>query len=354
MSIILDCDLMRYRNTGLYHYCLNIGMYVNAILKQQEESLIKLYVPPAEADSFGDPVNTIVEKPWHRFVKPFLWDCRIWHAPFQSGRMLPDRKKHKSCKVLLTIHDLNALHEGQPKDVQVRSISHTQDLINKSDALVCISEFTKSDVLKHCDVGNKPMYVIYNGTHKMHDPVCSDGSVRPARPFLFGMGDLNRKKNYHVLLPVLHQNPELELVISGRLAEPDYIAAIKADAEKMGVADRLHVTGPIPEQDKSWYLCNCTAFVHPSLAEGFGAPVVEAMSFGKPLFLSNRTSLPEIGGDVAFYFSSFDPLHMHETFRDGMLQYKEKDMRDRIVQRGKEFDWNRSAQQYIEVYKTLY
>lgn len=354
MSIILDCDLMRYRNTGLYHYCLNIGMQINAIFQQQAEPLMKLYVPPAEADSFGNPQITIVEKPWHRFVKPFLWDCRIWHAPFQSGRMLPDRKKHRSCKVVLTIHDLNALHEGQPKDVQDRSVAHTQELINKSDALVCISEFTKSDVLKHCEVGNKPIYVIHNGTHSLHQPLCSDQAIKPSRPFLFGMGDLNAKKNFHVLLPLLHQNPELELVIAGRLAEPDYIAAMKKEAEHLGISERLHVTGPIPEQDKAWYLCNCIAFVHPSLAEGFGAPVVEAMSFGKPLFLSDRTSLPEIGGDVAFYFSSFDGERMQETYKSGMARYEADNMYDSIVERGKFFDWKKNALKYIEVYKTLY
>ena len=144
------------------------------------------------------------------------------------------------------------------------------------------------------------------------------------------------------------------MVIAGRLAEPDYISGIKRQAEEMGIADRLHVTGPVPEEEKAWYLCNCLAFIHPSLAEGFGAPVVEAMSFGKPLFLSNRTSLPEIGGDIAFYFSSFEPDHMHQVFKEGMHQYTQKNMYEAIVRRGKEFDWEKNALKYLEVYKSLY
>lgn len=354
MAIIMDCDLMRYRNTGLYHYCLNLGIRINKLLAEENEPLMNLYVPPAERDTFPDPDSVIVEKKWHKFLKPFLWDCKVWHAPFQSGRIVPHKEKNSSIKVLLTIHDLNALHEGQPTDVQERSVKHTQELIDRSDAIVCISEFTKSDVLKHCNVGNKPMYVIHNGTHHVHDPVCADSAVKPHRPFLFGMGDLNTKKNYHVLLPLLQKNPEVELIISGRLAEPDYISGIKLQAETLGVADRLHVTGPIAEEQKAWYLCNCLAFVHPSLAEGFGAPVVEAMTFGKPLFLSNRTSLPEIGGKVAFYFSSFEPDHMQQIYNQGMQKYHAENMHELIRARGKEFDWEKNARQYLDVYKTLY
>ena len=71
-------------------------------------------------------------------------------------------------------------------------------------------------------------------------------------------------------------------------------------------------------------------------------------------FLSNLTSLPEIGGDIAFYFSSFDPEHMHQVYQQGMSQYASQDMYKAIVQRGREFDWEKNALKYLEVYKSLY
>ena len=77
---------------------------------------------------------------------------------------------HKHIKVVLTIHDLNSLHEGKPKEVQQESLIHTQRLIDRSDAIICISEFTREDVFKHCEVGNKPVYVIHNGIHKLDTP----------------------------------------------------------------------------------------------------------------------------------------------------------------------------------------
>jgi len=348
-KIILDCDLMRFRDSGLYHYCLNLGSYVNKILIREGQEPVRFYVPPQEATAFGSRQHVIVEDTTHRFFKPFLWNCKLWHAPFQSGRIVP---RNPSIKVLLTIHDLNPLHEGKPVKEQKESLSRTQALIDRSNAIVCISEFTKSDVLKNCEVGNKPVYVVHNGTHAVGEPVLNSSSYRPQLPFLFGMGYVNRKKNFDVLIPLL-VNTDLELVIAGRLDEPDYITQMKQHAERLGVAARLHILGPVSEEEKAWYLKNCKAFVLPSLAEGFGAPVVEAMQFGKPLFLSSRTSLPEIAGDTAFYFHDFEPENMREVVSRGFETYQQNGMAERIIQRGKDFNWNQKAKEYVAIYQSL-
>lgn len=351
--IILDCDLMKHPHSGLYHYCLNLGKELHELLKNDETLEIALYVPPAERNTFGAGAKTIIEKKgfWN-FFNPVVKDCSIWHAPFQSGRILPDKRKYPDIKILLTIHDLNPLHEGKSYEEQQKSLAHTQTLIDKSDALVCISDFTKSDVLKHCNVKDKPVYVIHNGTHKVHEPQLENYSYRPARPFVFGMGYINRKKNYHVLLPLL-ENESIEMVIAGRLDEPDYVNAMLQEARKMGVADRLHLTGPVSEGEKAWYFKNCLAFVHPSLAEGFGAPVVEVMQFGKPLFLSSYTSLPEIAGDTAFYFQTFERDHLKWVFDNGLTEYSKNGLAERIRKRGQLFDWKQKAKEYLSLYKEM-
>lgn len=349
-TVFLDCDLMRFPNSGLYYYCLNLGEEVNKLLAHDKNMSLTPYVPAGEKSAFDDPV--IIEKKWHKYWKPFLKKNSVWHTPFQSGRMVL-KGTHRGIKKLLTIHDLNTLHEGKSPEEQQKSLRHTQYLIDQHDAIVCISEFTKKDVLTHCEVGNKPVHVIHNGIHHVNNP----GNVLPpkafSRPFLFGMGYVNRKKNYHTLLPLLIKNQDIELVIAGRLDEPDYVSSIKETAEKLNISDRLHLTGPVSDDHKAWYLSNCEAFVHPSLAEGFGAPVVEAMLFGKPLFLSNLTSLPEIGGDAAFYFPNFDGEIMNRVFNDGIKQFRSENMQNIVIRRGKEFNWQRSAQQYLQVYKSL-
>ena len=86
--------------------------------------------------------------------------------------------------------------------------------------------------------------------------------------------------------------------------EPEYEARILEIAKKIGVADRLVMTGLISEEQKYRYLKECSLFVFPSIAEGFGLPVIEAMAFGKKVLLSRHTCLPEIGGDHAYYLDS--------------------------------------------------
>jgi len=350
-KIILDCDQMKHRHSGLHQYCLNIGKHTERIFADcRGSNAIRFYVPAFAAGDFENKRNCIVEKKYHRVLKPFLWDCDIWHTPFQSGRMPP--VSNGKFKVLLTIHDLNCLHEGKPVDEQQRSIAHTQRLIDRADAIVCISEFCKKDVLLHCNVSSKPVYVIHNGTHKLHEPLLINTSYKPRLPFLFGMGYVNRKKNFHVLLPMMKSN-NYELVIAGKLDEPDYIHSMMQMAKELGIQDRVKLLGPVSETEKSWYLKNCFAYMHPSLAEGFGAPVVEAMSFGKPVFLSPYTSLPEIGGDAAFYFSSFNSDQMHTVFENGMAEYMKNGMAQKIINKGKEYNWEAKAREYINVYESL-
>ncbi|MEO5984395.1 MAG: glycosyltransferase family 1 protein [Ferruginibacter sp.] len=349
--IILDCDLMKHRNSGLYQYCLNIGNYVNHFLKDSgSPDNIRYYVPASESNAFDNPDKCIIENKYHKIIRPFLWDCDIWHAPFQSGRIVP--RGNNKIRVLLTIHDLNCLHEGHSREQQKSSLAHTQDLIDHADAIVCISEFCKSDVLKHCEVGNKPVYVIHNGTHRLHQARLNKVSYKPRVPFLFGLGYVNRKKNFHVLLPLLIGN-NYEFIIAGKLDEPDYIKLMEKKAKALGISDRLHVLGPVNEEEKAWYLQNCLAYVHPSVAEGFGAPVVEAMAYGKPLFLSSNTSLPEIAGDVGFYFSNFEEGHICNVFQEGMMHYQQNGLSGRIIQKGNEYNWEQKAAQYAAVYQSL-
>ena len=122
----------------------------------------------------------------------------------------------------------------------------------------------------------------------------------------------------------------------------------------MGVNERLRLIGPISEAEKSWYYQNCYAFAFPSLSEGFGLPVAEAMSVGKPVFLSDKTALPEIGKDVAFYFSDFNEVRMQNVFISGMELYK----KNTAWQKGSGnaaliFCWQKAASQYIDLYRSL-
>jgi glycosyltransferase involved in cell wall biosynthesis len=139
------------------------------------------------------------------------------------------------------------------------------------------------------------------------------------------------------------------LIISG--IETPHKSKIMEVAEAFGVADRVVITGQVSDSDRAWYYTNCSAFVFPSIAEGFGLPVIEAMYCGKPVFLSKFTSLPEVGGNVAYYFDDFDAANMQQVFFNGMQDFNEHNRSAGIVEHANKFSWKRAADQYLKLYQ---
>jgi glycosyltransferase involved in cell wall biosynthesis len=349
--IVFDCERMKYPDTGLYHYCQNLGKYLEQNIDNQTEELY-FYTPAWEQNWSITSANHITQSPLHKFVLPPLNSFDIWHSTYQNTHYMP--MLNRNIKVVLSIHDLNFMYdEKKTPGKKQKYLRYLQTLIDRADAIICISDFSKKDVLKYCKVGNKPFYVIHNGTNLLQKPELSSLSYKPRKPFLFSIGVMNRKKNYHVLLPLLKNN-SLELLIAGKYDDENYLSFIKKRSRELGVTDNLRLLGPVSENEKAWYFNHCSAFAFPSISEGFGLPVVEAMSCGKPLFLSDRTALPEIGGDVSFYFRDFHPDHVEQVYNNGMAKYNANGLREEIKARGKTFCWHKSARAYIDVYRSLY
>ncbi|MBI5856155.1 MAG: glycosyltransferase family 4 protein [Sphingobacteriales bacterium] len=350
-KIIFDCERMKYPDTGLYHYCLNLGRYLEKNIDLQNERLF-FYTPPREQQWSYHSANHITQNPLHKFILPSLNGYDIWHSTYQNTHYMP--MKNRKIKVVLSIHDLNFMYDVKKSPSKKQKyLKYMQGLINRADVIVCISEFSKKDVRQYCDTKNKPLYVIHNGTNLLLKPELTTKSYKPRMPFLFSIGVFNRKKNFHVLLPLLKSNP-MELLIAGKYDDKDYLHYFQKQSEKLGVEENVHLLGHVSENEKSWYFNHCRAFTLPSISEGFGLPLAEAMSCGKPLFLSNRTALPEIGGDVSFYFEDFHPTNMEHVFNSGMIEYNSNGLKERIKARGRNFNWDNAARQYLDVYRSLY
>ena len=120
----------------------------------------------------------------------------------------------------------------------------------------------------------------------------------------------------------------------------------------MNLDKRVHLPGTVKNEQKCWLYQNCMAFAFPSLTEGFGLPVVEAMSLGKPVFLSNLTSLPEIGGPEAFYWSHFEPNYMNRVFEEGMNKFN-TERATRSITWSKQFSWQTAALAYLKIYEQI-
>lgn len=341
---------MKYPHTGLHSYCINLVPALQKVVQPGSEEL-SFFLPKEQNGAFGNNQEYVFQHAWHKLIMPSLKKYSIWHSLHQDSDYYPSKNK---LPVVLTIHDINVMHNADKSPAKKeRYIREVEKKIRRASHVAFISHFTSNDVKRYIDFTNKPNSVVYNGCtikeiHPLETP-----AIKPSAPYYFTLATIMKKKNFHVLPALLAGNDRL-LVIAGITSSESYKQEIIAEAVKYGVEKRLVFTGPVTENDKQWYMKNCEAFLFPSLTEGFGAPVVEAMYFGVPIFLSRFTSLPEIGGDVCYYFSSFEKDAMLQTMQEGLKHYKETNAAELIKKRAALFNWQNAATDYLHIYRSLY
>ncbi|MAP79583.1 MAG: glycosyl transferase family 1 [Aequorivita sp.] len=275
----------------------------------------------------------------------------LWHCLNQNIKIEPFFKT----PCLLTVHDVHFVTENSV-EIQEKLKKQFRQKLEKSSAITYISEFAKQDTHAHFNVPNVPEYVIYNGNTITDISIPKDfkPSILPPKPYLFSIGEFSDRKNFITLVEMLRFLPNYNLVLAGN-NNSAYAQKLTALVAQHKLENSVFQTGKITDLEKQYYLKNCEAFVFPSQREGFGIPPIEAMRFGKPVFLSNNTSLPEIGGEHSFYWSHYDAEYMANKFTSGMDKYNANKAfyENWYTQRAKSFNWENTAKQYLDVYKSL-
>ncbi|GAB4040189.1 glycosyltransferase family 4 protein [Spirosoma jeollabukense] len=345
--LFLEMEQMANLTSGFGQLCLHLGREL--VRQKPTDWELTFLVSKEQVGVFGSSVKYIVASKWQRIWRPWKFD--VWHCLHQGSRIYPTRPT----RFVYTILDLNYLSMVEYSALRkARQRKRYQARINQASVITTISSYVAQDVRRQLVVPSQtPARTIYCGVDIPDNVLMAPPVVRPNGPFLFFIGMLQSYKNVHTMLPLLVANPGHWLVLAGP-DKPEYSQQIWEQARHLGVADRLLMPGPIDESTKWWYYAHCDAFLFPSLLEGFGIPVVEAMSFGKPVFSSALTSLPEVGGSEAFYFPSFDAETVSRTFKEGMEIYqKDTAMPDRLRLQSQKFRWEIAASQYWQLYQGL-
>jgi glycosyltransferase involved in cell wall biosynthesis len=349
-TIALEMERLRNPYSGLGQYCLQLGRAF-AVEGSDAGLGFACLVPAACKGEFGNGMEYKAVKPWHKIIGPDFGES-LWHCMHQDSAYMPRSRK---TPLVITIPDLNFLERPDYSDAKKsHRMVAMQQKIKRANGLVYISEYVRNLVHQLLKVPKgKVEQVIYNGgSFKYQGPGGKFQGSKDQGPFLFSIG-IHPKKNYHVLMPLLAEFKAYKWIIAG----PDsrgYQAKIEQEAARFGVADRIEFCGPVGEEAKMEFYQNCTALLFPSLSEGFGLPVIEAMSFGKPVFLSKLTSLPEIGGVEAYYFNDFEPNTLVEAFANGMKQFENNPGKGKKIESwAARFTWEKSAEQYIEFYQKV-
>ncbi|MDH5546851.1 MAG: glycosyltransferase family 4 protein [Gammaproteobacteria bacterium] len=297
-----------------------------------------------ENDFFGHGIVRLTA--WKRQFSGYMKEFDLVHLLYQS----PSYSFRHAQKSLMTVHDINFMHvKNTGKRLKYKR--KMQQIIDAVDSLCFISEFAKNDTNSNLNFDrSKRQRVIYNGV--------TDSCITTSKPawcpvnFLFSIGIFTVKKNFHTLIPLLKSLPDTYTLVIAGDCNTAYGNQIKKDIADSGLDKRVILPGMISEEEKNYLYTHCEAFLFPSIAEGFGLPVIEAMKCGKPVFCSDRTSLKEIGNEYAYFWKNFEPSEMREIFAKGMADF-DNIKAEKEIKYANSFTWKKNVDRYVELYKEL-
>jgi len=279
-----------------------------------------------------------------------LIDCDVMFAP---NYFLPRLLGAIARRRVITVHDLT--YKRHPELLQKETLHnlqvHMPREIAAADAIICVSESTRDDLLRSYEVDPRRVFAIHSGV----SIAAGDGGATPNLPdrYILFVSTIEPRKNLRVLLDAFERLKKRgaydgELVVVGRMGwkSDDLIPRLRS-------RDVLHLDYLPPNELASVYR-KAEIFVFPSIYEGFGFPLLEAMASGVPSIAARSSSLPEVGADAALYF---DPSNAREL--EGAIEQllKDRGLCEELIARGKrrvaEFRWDVTAEQTLTVMRKV-
>lgn len=263
--------------------------------------------------------------------------------------------------VVVTIHDTSYEyfpHEFLKKDL-FKLKAWTTHAIKQAKTVIAVSESTKRDIVKNYKITAKDVNIVMNGFKKHQDVRSKKTSAQVMKKYdlkkheyILYVGTLQPRKNITTLIKSFEQvhklRPYVKLVIVGRKGWLYH--EFFSTAQQLGLQDSILFTGYVPDEDLPHLYKNAGVFVMPSLYEGFGIPLLEAMYYGCPVISSNTSSLPEVGGDAAIYFN---PRNVNQLTKKIIEVLGKKSLRNKLVKAGKKqykkFSWKKSASETLQL-----
>ncbi len=236
----------------------------------------------------------------------------------------------------------------------------------RAEAIITVSQASKRDIVRYLHIPPERIHVTYEAAGAAFQPVeeAQLAAIRqkytlPERYLLY-LGGFDQRKNLSTLLRafalLVNKQQQARLVIAGQLPgrESPLFPDPRHLVREVGIEERVIFTGWVPEEDKPALLSGATAFVFPSLYEGFGLPAVEALACGTPVIASNCSSLPEVVGDGGIFVEPTDVEALAEAMEvllvDDALR---AELRQRALAQAARFSWKQTALETLAVYRKV-
>jgi len=323
------------------------------------------------ADNFTILASSITRKHyfikdlWNLFFLPFLLKANNIDLYFNPRYVLPIFKGN--IKMVVTMHDMIALlfPEIWPGISGFRIRNYIKYSSQRADIIITISNWAKKDIVRILNVPKDKVKVILCGINKKLFKPIPDLSMQRSvkrkygirKNFILTVGPLGTRKNHNRLIDAYSILPEYvkedyQLIIAGEKKGTYNKLLIKAS--KTCLADDIVFTGFIPEKEIPMVINAASLFIFPSIYEGFGIPLLEAMACGTPILASNVSSIPEVAGDAALLF---DPYNINEMANKIDRVINDKELRQKLVQRGferiKKYSWKNTAKEILGVFEEV-
>jgi glycosyltransferase involved in cell wall biosynthesis len=303
---------------------------------------------------------------WQRARLPipvtyWIGRVRLYHA---TDFVLPPVPR--DTRTLLTVHDLSFVRAPETASPRLRAYLNqvVPRSVRRADHVLADSQATKDDLIALYGTPPEKITVLLSGVSERFVPITDPAKVSAVRaryrigdaPYLLAVGTVQPRKNYERLIRALAALPgDLEpvklVIVGGRgwLQESIYQAV-----EELKLNERVIFTGFADDADLPALYSGSRGLAYPSLYEGFGLPILEAMRCGVPVLTARTSSLVEVAGDAAILV---DPASV-DSIRDGLIQLlTDEAQRSQLVAAGHEqsrpFTWERAAQNLLTTYRDL-
>lgn len=352
-TIVVDARMIN--SSGIGTYLKNILPYIkeyfNLILLGDVLELNKFkWTANCKKITFNSNIYSIDEQLKYLSIVPktkLLW-CPHFNVP-----IFPVKAK----SIVTTIHDVN--HLNLKHNYSFFEHMYAKKLYNnavkKSKKIITVSDFSKSELLKHTSIKTEKIERIYCGIDEGFCSSETNLSISIPKKFILFVGNVKPHKNIITLLKAYNKLPkkEFKLVILGRkdgfiTKENTIFNYIKTN----NISEKVFFTGFLTDKEVVEVYKRASLFVFPSLYEGFGLPLLEAMSCSVPVISSSKASLKEVGGNACMYFDGRDyndlSLKIDTILKDKNLS---QEYINKGLQRVKCFSWQKAAENHIKIFE---
>jgi len=299
------------------------------------------------------PFRRVISRTWNHARQAWVGNGvnQIWHSTFYTYQ--PGWRGAE----VVTVHDMapELFPElfSDPMDAVGRE--QKKRCIERAAAVICDSEATSQDLKRLLPLDSKPIHIIPLAHSEAFQRLPNnriDPQIVPALPFILYVGSRVHYKNFSFLLDVFaawEKRNEIHLVLAG----PPLTSEEKNTLKAKGLSELVQHAGVIDDSALSQLYNTAAALVFPSLIEGFGLPLLEAMACGCPIAASEIASTVEVAGDCPVYFDPYDPLSLSNALNRVVSEGRGSARVNAGLERSGLYSWDRTARLYLDVYEGL-